>query len=68
MEKKNINTGVVRICTILLLTVFTIGRKYGQDQNATDLINDLRQQPCACCLNFEDVDDAAQGIDKKKQN
>ena len=34
MEKKNINIWVVRICTILLLTVFTIGRKYGEEQKA----------------------------------
>ena len=66
MEKKNINIVGVRNCTILLLTVFTIGRKYGQEQKATDLINDLRQQPCACCLNFEKGDALAQAIDGKK--
>ena len=67
MEKKNINTGVVRTCTILLLTVFTIGRKYGQGGNAENLINSLQQQPCACCLNFENVDVVAQGIDQTKR-
>ena len=45
MEKKNINIWVVRTCTILLLTVFTIGRKYGEEQKAEKLINDLKQQP-----------------------
>ena len=67
MEKKNINTGVVRTCTILLLTVFTIGRKYGEEQKATDLINNLKQQPCACCLNFENVDASAGEIDEAKR-
>ena len=67
MEKKNINTGVVRICTILLLTVFAIGRKYGQEQKAADLINNLKQQPCTCCLNFENVAKVAQGIDETKR-
>ena len=67
MEKKNINTGVVRTCTILLLTVFTIGRKYGQDQNATVLINNLKQQPCACCLNFDEVEVSARRIDVAKE-
>ena len=67
MEKKNINIGVVRICTILLLTVFTIGRKYGEEQNAEKLINDLKQQTCACCLNFEEGDALAQAIDVVKQ-
>ena len=67
MEKKNINTGLVRTCTILLLTVFTIGRKYGQDKNATALITDLRQQPCACCLNFDNVNALAEEIDNEKQ-
>ena len=66
MEKKNINIVGVRNCTILLLTVFTIGRKYGQEQNATNLINDLRQQPCACCLNFDNVSEEAKEIDNKK--
>ena len=67
MEKKNINIGVVRICTILLLTVFTIGRKYGEEQKATELINNLKQQPCACCLNFENVDASAGEIDEAKR-
>ena len=67
MEKKNINIGVVRTCTILLLTVFTIGRKYGEEQKATDLINNLKQQPCACCLNFENVDASAGEIDEAKR-
>ena len=67
MEKKNINIGVVRTCTILLLTVFTIGRKYGQGQNAEDLIKGLEQQPCACCLNFENVAEVAKGIDNAKE-
>ena len=67
MKKKNINIGVVRICTILLLTVFTIGRKYGEEQKATDLIENLKQQPCACCLNFEEGDALAQAIDVAKQ-
>ena len=67
MEKKNINIGVVRTCTILLLTVFTIGRKYGEEQKATDLINNLKQQPCACCLTFDNVDGLVQRIDNKKQ-
>ena len=66
MEKKNINIWVVRTCTILLLTVFTIGRKYGQDQNATVLINNLKQQPCACCLDFNDVSEVAKVIDRAK--
>ena len=66
MEKKNINIWVVRICTILLLTVFTIGRKYGQDLNAENLINSLQQQPCACCLNFNDVSEVAKVIDDEK--
>ena len=66
MEKKNINTGVVRTCTILLLTVFTIGRKYGQGQNAENLINSLQQQTCACCLNFNDVSEVAKVIDRAK--
>ena len=67
MEKKNINIGVVRICTILLLTVFTIGRKYGEEQkNATALITDLKQQPCACCLNFDNVSEVAKEIDDEK--
>ena len=66
MEKKNINIWVVRICTILLLTVFTIGRKYGEEQKAEKLINDLKQQPCACCLNFNNVEKLAQGIDAEK--
>ena len=66
MEKKNINIVGVRNCTILLLTVFTIGRKYGQEQNATNLINDLQQQPCACCLNFDNVSEEAKEIDNKK--
>ena len=64
MEKKNINTGLVRTCTILLLTVFTIGRKYGQ--NAEDLIKGLKQQPCACCLNFGNVSEVAKVIDRAK--
>ena len=66
MEKKNINIWVVRICTILLLTVFTIGRKYGQGGNAENLINSLQQQPCACCLNFNDVSEVAKVIDRAK--
>ena len=66
MEKKNINIGVVRTCTILLLTVFTIGRKYGQEQKATDLINKMKQQPCACCLNFDNVNALAEEIDEAK--
>ena len=66
MEKKNINIWVVRTCTILLLTVFTIGRKYGEEQKAEKLINDLKQQPCACCLNFENVDASALEIDGAK--
>ena len=66
-KKKNINIWVVRICTILLLTVFTIGRKYGQDLNAENLINSLQQQPCACCLNFNAVSEVAKVIDNTKR-
>jgi len=67
MEKKNINIWVVRTCTILLLIVFTIGRKYGEEQKkAIDLIVNLKQQPCACCLNFNNVEKLAQGIDAEK--
>ena len=66
MEKKNINIGVVKTCTILLLTVFTIGRKYGQDPNAKNLINDLKQQNCTCCLNFDELSALAQEIDRVK--
>ena len=66
MEKKNINIWVVRICTILLLTVFTIGRKYGEEQKATVLIENLKQQPCACCLNFNAVSEVAKVIDDTK--
>ena len=67
MEKKNINIWVVRTCTILLLTVFTIGRKYGEEQKAEKLINDLKQQPCACCLNFNAVSEVAKVIDDTKR-
>ena len=66
MEKKNINISLVRTCTILLLIVFTIGRKYGQGGNAENLINSLQQQPCACCLNFNDVSEVAKVIDRAK--
>ena len=67
MEKKNINIWVVRTCTILLLTVFIIGRKYGEEQkNAIALIENLKQQPCACCLNFNDVSEVAKVIDDEK--